>query len=66
MNDNATTTRRPLNFATRDAAAAWLKATNNYGAFHESCRGGFIVIQFHEGAVWAFTAPDEMALLPEW
>jgi hypothetical protein len=59
------TTRQPLRFETKAAASAWLAETNNFGLIHDSA-GRFIALQFADGAVWAFTAPDEMVLLPDW
>lgn len=62
---NTTTTRKPLRFATESHAAAWLKETRNCGLLHHT-GVDWIVVQFAEGFTWAFTTPEEMALLPEW
>lgn len=59
-------TQQPLRFASKHEADGWLKETGNYGLVHPSTVSGFIIIQFHEGKTWAFTAPDNIQLLPEW
>lgn len=59
------TTRKAIQFDTRSAAEAWLKSTSNYGFIHD-CSGYYIALQFADGRTWAFTAPDEMVVIPGW
>ena len=59
------TTNKALRFATLADAGAWLRATSNFGLIH-NCGNDFIIVQFAEGQTWAFTAADEMVLIPGW
>lgn len=54
----------PLQFNTREEAQAWLTKTGHYGMIAE-CFGYFIV-QFHDGAAWAFVSETELVHLPDW
>jgi hypothetical protein len=60
-----TTTRKPINFSTKADAEQWLRDTGNFGFIHSAYRG-YIIVQSADGAMWAFTAADEMVHLPEW
>lgn len=57
--------QEPILFDSQFTARMWLNNTDNYGRIH-AVHGGFIILQFTDGNVWAFTAPDSLQLLADW
>lgn len=63
--NGSTTTAKPLRFSTERAAQDWLRETGNVGRVHPSGRD-YIIVQFADGATWAFTSAEETVILPDW
>ncbi len=54
-----------IRFETEIAANNWLNETGHYGRVHADV-GGFIILRFDNGGIWAFSSPTKLIALTNW